>query len=116
MSLFRITFLAFDEPESKFALNEAASSAGGIIGLLATKAVTEVAPSTVPVSDVDVPLHVPHLLVGRTQSEDSLPGLSHTFGLNLISPGIHSFPISPLPAVHWMLLLEISSASLLAPL
>ncbi|KAF9500697.1 heme peroxidase [Pleurotus eryngii] len=48
MSLFRITFLAFDEPESKYALNEAASSAGGIIGLLATKAVTEVAPSTVP--------------------------------------------------------------------
>ncbi|KAJ8693858.1 hypothetical protein PTI98_008811 [Pleurotus ostreatus] len=46
--LFQITFLAFDEPESKFALNEAASSAGGIIGLLATKAVTEVAPSTVP--------------------------------------------------------------------
>ncbi len=52
--LFRITFLAFDEPESKFALNEAASSAGGIIGLLATKAVTDVAPATVPVSVVNL--------------------------------------------------------------
>ncbi|KAF4571708.1 hypothetical protein EYR40_008225 [Pleurotus pulmonarius] len=43
-----ITFLSFDEPESKFALNDAAFRAGVILNLLNTKAIMEVAPSTAP--------------------------------------------------------------------
>ncbi len=48
----RITFLSFDEPESKFALNDAAFRAGVILNLLNTKAIMEVAPSTAPVSSI----------------------------------------------------------------
>ncbi|KAF9492298.1 heme peroxidase [Pleurotus eryngii] len=44
----RITFLSFGEPESKFALNDAAFRAGVILNLLNTKAIMEVAPSTAP--------------------------------------------------------------------
>ncbi|KAL4262777.1 Heme peroxidase [Pleurotus pulmonarius] len=47
-TLFRITFLSFDEPESKFALNDAAFRAGVILNLLNTKAIMEVAPTTAP--------------------------------------------------------------------
>ncbi|KAJ8518487.1 hypothetical protein ONZ45_g4459 [Pleurotus djamor] len=46
--LFQVTFLAFDEPETKFALNDAASTAGALIGLMAAKSLVHVSPSVVP--------------------------------------------------------------------
>ncbi|KAF5370929.1 hypothetical protein D9615_009815 [Tricholomella constricta] len=47
-TLFSVTFLTFDEPETSFALHEAAMQAGTIIGGLTAKSVMEVAPSTSP--------------------------------------------------------------------
>ncbi|KAG5644792.1 hypothetical protein DXG03_007613 [Asterophora parasitica] len=44
----KVTFLTFDEPETSFALHEAAMQAGVIIGALTAKSVMEVAPSTSP--------------------------------------------------------------------
>ncbi|KAG5636744.1 hypothetical protein H0H81_007002 [Sphagnurus paluster] len=43
-----VTFLAFDEPEKSFALHEAATQAGTIIGALSAKALMEVYPSAAP--------------------------------------------------------------------
>ncbi|KAG5648767.1 hypothetical protein DXG03_000115 [Asterophora parasitica] len=43
-----VTFLAFDEPETSFALHEAAVQAGTIIGALSAKSILEVYPSAAP--------------------------------------------------------------------
>ncbi|KAF5372301.1 hypothetical protein D9615_009236 [Tricholomella constricta] len=47
-TLFTVTFLTFDEPETSFALHEAALQAGTSIGALAAKSLLEVYPSSAP--------------------------------------------------------------------
>ncbi|KAF8066489.1 heme peroxidase [Lyophyllum atratum] len=47
-TLFRVTFLTFDEPETSFALHESATQAGTIIGALTAKSLMEIAPSSSP--------------------------------------------------------------------
>ncbi|KAG6830523.1 hypothetical protein H0H87_007821, partial [Tephrocybe sp. NHM501043] len=47
-TLVRVTFLTFDEPETSFALHEAATQAGTIIGGLTAKSLLLVSPSTSP--------------------------------------------------------------------
>ena len=44
-----MTFLAFDKPETSFALHQAALQAGTAIGALVTKSLLEVSPASAPV-------------------------------------------------------------------
>ncbi|KAL0959663.1 hypothetical protein HGRIS_011365 [Hohenbuehelia grisea] len=48
ITLFTVTFLTFDEPETSFALHSAAVQAGTIIGAATAKSLMAAAPSTVP--------------------------------------------------------------------